>query len=334
MEKGDLTATKWFTKGFSVARRGASTKCVTLGATYGMSDLGRSVFNKSILGMALCVAVGSACGGEVAAPAAGEPSLKEWVRQLGATDFDERAKAMETLRGLGGQARTQLEAAAQGDDPQVAHAAMTLLRAINRSSLRVEVLDPAGAPMGEKPVTLMLVQQSDSGRAQGQRQNLQAQTDAQGVAKFADLEPGRYHVHARCQAPGFLPIAQSLSMFELKVGESTVKLQARKGSTVKGQILAAGGKPWSGVKVTLGHANYLRFRERGEDQFNKMLEHQPSVQSDAEGRFSFDTVADASYFVAVWSEGKIEHVSAAVSVSEDKLFDLGAIETKLAPPAP
>ena len=296
----------------------------------------------------VCVALLGLCGqanwaGEkLPARPAPESRIRELIAQLGAGEFDAREAAREELGALGEGPRAALEAALQSGDPEVSASAGRLLRALNRATIAVRVVDPDGHPLAEALVRLCVYQKADQpvGRAQVNvaqgrvsilRQNETANSDAQGWCAFKDFDPGTgYQIGATCQPEHCIPGALSAADATLKVGRNEYTLSCRRGGTVKGVLLDKDRKPLGASAVHLVQAALAKNQKTGAP-WMALLRRQPNVATDGKGAFVFDALRPMEYAVVVMDEQKVLYRGEPLKIEGDATVNLGEILTGLDP---
>jgi len=257
-------------------------------------------------------------------------SAGELVAKLASADFDERGSASESLRALGEKARKELEEAAKSGDPEVAHEATVLLRAINRAKVVVKVSDMEGKPVAEVNVNLFI----QAGRNGAMRQQFTGKTDDKGTVTLAEVDPGDYQaIYLNTAADGYLPSGDNRSG-KLNVGENVSEIKLRHGGLVKAHLTYADKTPIVGVRATVTNrqmADNMRFgKGRGPAMF---LGHQPGADLDEKGNVTIKAVPDGEYVLVLYDEEKILFKSAVIKISGDNAVDLGDQLTEIKPGA-
>ncbi|MCW8130896.1 MAG: hypothetical protein KIS92_11135 [Planctomycetota bacterium] len=286
----------------------------------------------------LCVCLGLCLG---LSARAGEPNpspdlttqkdkIKLLVTQLGDADFDVRENASSQLKDLGEAARSALEAAQKGNDPEVAHAASMLLKNINRATVVVKVLGPDQKPLPEVDVILN-ISRMGNGRVIGVRRPVTVKTDANGIAMIGDNDPGMYYINIGVNALGMLPANLGKPNQKLGVGNNEFSITCQRGGSIKGSLLGADKAPLAKRRVVLCHAHFLRFKTM--KNFAQLLSSQKGVETDEKGLFQFETLHPQEYFLAVVEGEKVLFTSKMLKVEGDQTLDAGELVTEVKPEA-
>lgn len=271
----------------------------------------------AIVTLALCVACPAE---EPQAPPSAE-RIQALVKQLGDAEYDTREEAKQQLRAIGESAREALERAQKSSEPEVAHAAAVLLHAINRATIRVKLANLKGQPVADANVALSLnpMQPNLIGIARGKQLN--ATTDKDGVAVFADLDPMHYNLQVNCTPQGFLRVYHSAQQ-TVKTGTTAIELTCSLGAQIHGRVLSSDGKPVPGVRVAAVQSNYLKHMLTRQRDLPRYLANMPNVQADEDGRFEIKTLAATDYGVIVYQEDKVLLTHTGVSVKGEDAVDL------------
>lgn len=233
---------------------------------------------------------------------------------------------MAKLRQMGEQARSELEAAAKDNDPEVSHAANVLLKNINRAQIVVTVVGPDEKPLAEVDVFLNLSRVA-GGRMMGVGKAQSVKTDKDGNAVFGDIDPDMYFVNIGCNTKGYLPANIGKANQKLGVGKNEFKLNCQRGGSIKGVLLTAEKAPMAGRRVVICHPHFMRFKTN--KNFAQIVAAQRGVETDEKGAFAFDALHPMEYFVAVVEGDKVLYTSNTVKVAGEPAVDLGEIVTEI-----
>jgi hypothetical protein len=165
------------------------------------------------------------------------------------------------------------------DDPR---AGVVVIQLVALGDVRVQVVDPSGAPA--RGVTVRSMKERDGPRGQPQ-----AQTDAGGRAQLG-LAPGSWGVWAH--GGGFHRSA--VARVEVKAdAPSEVRLELRAAQSIKGRVIDHASRPIGGAKVTCSK------QSGSDDRFEHWIEFDQRDEgflTDAQGRFELDELDSSSTY--------------------------------------
>lgn len=161
------------------------------------------------------------------------------------------------------------------------------------ASLRIEVSDPAGAPIPGARLSLRPENREGSSRNPRTNSRRNGLTDDRGEAFFENLAPGGYVVRIRKR--GYYHTEGS-GQFQVAEGTiNTHKCVLEKGGSVSGTIYDETGKPAKGARITLN----------GQTSAGRRLTRSyPRTRMD--GAYRFDAVPSGTYDVTARLNGYIE----------------------------
>ncbi len=163
--------------------------------------------------------------------------------------------------------------------------------------LEVQVVDDAGAPIDKAQV--MVIPAAARGSMAPQVQARHGHTAADGIARFAALEPGRAQVEAMARAR-----TAARAEIELAAGAASqpIRLTLGEGGVVTGRVLRPDGAPLAGAKVAHQPGENLPIVGNVADQLGPdflAAVAEGGVPTDEQGAFRLTGLADDGTFLVV-----------------------------------
>jgi hypothetical protein len=279
----------------------------------------------------LCTMLGGwGLAGEAPKPPAPK-ELDALIQQLGAADFSEREDAQLKLAAFGENVRELLTKALKHSDPEVVNAAGRLLDKINRATVAVQVVDSAGKPVAEAPVTFS-IHRRDGRNAMAIRRNETVNTGEDGWASTGDLEPGGgYMINLRCQMQNYVPAMEYQQSKELKIGRQEFKLTVMRFSQFKGVLLGKDRVPLVEAQLYLVPNNLVA--SLGGRNAKLMVRRAMCVTTDAQGQFAFEQVQPGDYVAVLMDDAKILFKSDVLHFATEETVTLNPLVTDVDPQA-
>ncbi|MCA8973943.1 MAG: carboxypeptidase regulatory-like domain-containing protein [Planctomycetes bacterium] len=168
----------------------------------------------------------------------------------------------------------------------------------NAASLRVAVVDEAGAGIAEAMVAVRAAEEGGTSMFP-QLQSRRGHTAADGTCVIPSIEPTRVHVEA--MASGYTAADATIDL-DARSEPQNVELVLREGGVVTGRVLSPDGKPLAAAAVAHHPATEIPLlgdmaEQLGSAHLAQVAES--GVRTDAEGRYRLSGLADDGEFLVV-----------------------------------